>query len=134
VSLTVTDAVLARLTAILPGDVTVYDGQVPGVPTARYVCVYGDPGQRTPDAIDGVSRMQTHSVQVTSVAVNLLQCEWVATQVRDGLTDWIPAVDNTAPGMFRHSLSRRPAPDESVADRHLMFAVDQFSIYLNRTN
>lgn len=133
-SLDVTNAVLERLTAALPSDVTVYDGTVPGLPTARYVCVYGGIGTRTPDSIDGVSRMQTFDIQVTSVAVNGPQCRWIAEHVRDAITDFIPLVDGMVASMFRHSVSRRPVPDESVADRHLMFAVDTFSIYLNRIN
>lgn len=128
-----TTAVLARLTASLPGDVAIYDGSVPGIPAARYVCVYGAIGMRSPDAIDGVSRAQAFDVQVTSVAVNGAQCRWLAEHVRDAITDWIPTVDGMVTPMFRHEVSRRPTADESVADRHLMFAVDQFSISATRT-
>jgi hypothetical protein len=111
----------------------VYDGIVPGVPTARYVCVYGATGTRTADAIDGASRSVQYDLQIQSVAVNGAQCRWLATQVRDALTDWVPAVDGQVSWGFQHQLSRRPVADESVADRHLMYAVDQFVLIATRT-
>lgn len=149
--MTVTDAVVAQLVASLPAntgsldvgwtatDIGVFDVAVPGIPPPRYVVVYCDSGARSAAAVDGSSRDQTYSIQVTSVASlpNSTssagpQCRWLAEKVRDALTDWRPAVAGLLLGPVRHVSERRPAIDESIIDRPLVFAVDQFAVQADR--
>lgn len=133
------DAVLERLTGALPDDIGVFDSTVPGIPPARYVVLYCDTGRLTADCADGVSRELDFRLQVTSVAVlndSVLQAapmaRWIAELVRTSLTDWRPAVDGLVIGPLVHLNSRQPTPDETVADRHLVFAIDQFSTIADR--
>lgn len=125
-------AVVARLVSVLPGDVTVYDGKVDSDPPPRYVAVWGDIGTIRALAIDGVSRDASYSIQVTSVVtapMDAADCRWLARQVRNAIADWRPVADDlSVPGQFAHDISRRPVDDESIPDRHVMFAVDLFSL------
>jgi hypothetical protein len=148
----VADAVVARLVAVFPvasgsvdgggwvaGDIGVFDVAVPGVPPSRYVVVYCDTGARSASAVDGASRDQTYSIQVTSAASlpnatssAAPQCRWLAEQVRDALTDWSPQVPGLQLGPLVHRTSRQPVVDESIVDRPLVFAVDQFTVHADR--
>jgi hypothetical protein len=147
------DAVVAQLVAAFPvnvgslatgwtaTDIGVFDVAVPGIPPPRYVVVYCDTGARTSSAVDGASRDQAYSIQVTSAAslpdvtsTAAPQCRWLAEKVRDALTDWQPQVDGLLLGPIIHRVSRQPAIDESLIDRPLVFAVDQFAVTADRTS
>lgn len=127
-----TGAVLERLRAVLPAGVTVYDLSVGASPPQRYVVVDGDVGRRGTQAIDGVPLDRSFTVQVMSVVVRpyvASDCRWLAGRVAAALAGWRPTADDlAAAGLFEHVVSRRPVDDESVPDRHVTFAVDQFSV------
>jgi hypothetical protein len=140
---TFADAVLARLVEVLPSSVGVYDTQVPGIPQAdsdgvgRYVVLYPISGQRSVSGAAGASNDLSVTVQATSVAwfANASdspapECRWVAEQVRDALTDWVPPIDGFGPVL--HTLSRPGASDEKIRDRPAVYAVDQFSVLADR--
>lgn len=131
----VTAAVLDRLRATLPADVTVYDGQVLANPPQRYVVVYGDIGSRVSTSTDGESRDQSYAVQCTCAVIapyGAGDCRFLASKVRDLLTGWKPTTDDVAPGQFEHTVNRRPVADESVPDRHVWESVQQFSLLADR--
>lgn len=131
----VTAAVLEHLRASLPVDVTVYDGQVLANPPQRYVVVYGDIGSRVSTSLDGMSRDQAYSVQCNCVVIAPYiagDCRFLASKVRDLLTDWQPNTDDVVPGQFEHTVNRRPVADESVPDRHVWESVQQFSLLTDR--
>lgn len=128
----VTAAVLERLRAQLPPVVTVYDGTVLANPPGRYVVVYGDIGTVAALAIDGMPVDASYTVQTTAVTVDPYvagDCRWLSRRVRDLLAGWHPVADDTAAaGLFECPVSQRPARDESVPDRHVWFAVNQFAV------
>jgi hypothetical protein len=128
VSADITGAILARLRSTLPADVTVYDLTVGVNPPLRYVVLEGDVGRRSASSVDGESRDRAFTVQTMTVVTRpyvASDCRWLLSAVCDALTDWRP---DDAAGQLVHEVSRRPVDDESVPDRHVTFAVAQFSL------
>jgi hypothetical protein len=135
---TVSDAINQRLRAVLPTDVGVFDVAVPGIPPARYVTVTCDAGSRSALGADGVSSELQYTVHIMSVATeNSVRspaplCRFLVETVQTALTDWRPVVDGLAVGPVEHLHTRAPAPDETLADRHVVFAVDLFRVHAER--
>jgi hypothetical protein len=130
---TLADTILAAVTAAVPGDVRVFDTIVPGVAPARYVMMYIPAGQRSAQAVDGVSDCVSLDFQVTSVAsssdpsYSAAMCRWLAAAVRDALTDLVVTADGVAAGRIVHRGSQGPRPDEATPDKKV-FATDQFTL------
>jgi hypothetical protein len=134
VSADLTAAVLERLTDQFPPGVAVFDTDVPGVAPTRYVVVFGDVGKRSSDAIDGVSRQVEFRVTAMCVSPSTLECRRFAQGAQDALIDWTPSVDGLVCSQVSH-YDRQPAKrDESIAERHISFAVEIFSLYANRVS
>lgn len=123
----------------LPSDVEVYDGEVTGIPPNRYVMLFIGEGLRSSSTVDGSSRDLSGDFQATTVASNpgsagtvAGMTRWLQKRVRDRFTDLKIQVDGLECGPIQHTLSQRPAVDESVADRHVVFAVDEFAVLADR--
>ena len=130
---TAADIILATLRAGVPGGVTIYDSMVPGVPTARYVVLYCPAGWRDSSTITGISEDIHLSCQTTSVASDAnpsyaaAYCRWLASTVRDILTDLVITPDQWSRASIRHEGSQYPQPDEATPDKKV-YATDQFSL------
>lgn len=145
-SATLADAIVDRLTATLPSQVSVYDTIVPGQPPADpqppgagfYCVVHSLDRKRTALAIDGVSRDTSSRVQVTSTAWFELSeaspgqdARALSELVQSALLDWVPDIDGQVSSQVVLYDSHEGS-DESTPDRHVAFAVDIFSTYGTR--
>lgn len=145
--MTVPDAVIARIVAAIPGgvlaatdpdqqfpdtQVPVYDGIVPTTPPTRYVVVYIDIGTRQALAACGASDSATVRWQTTSVAPNGPMARWVADKVAASV-DVRPAAAGWVCGPIQHTYSQRPQRDETVAERPVVYQVDQYELLATRS-
>lgn len=139
----ITDAVLVRLrqwAATQASLITVYDVTIPGSPPAdpvtglgRYLVV-AERASRQSVTVGGASTQQSGEVYVTVAAwlQNSNQsaaqsCRWLVTQVQALLTDWIPQVPGIRCGPLVQVGNPMLTPEESLTDRHLIYASDQFA-------
>jgi hypothetical protein len=53
-------------------------------------------------------------------------------RVRDKLTDLLLDVTGLVCGPIMHQSSQVPVVDEDIADRHVVFAVDEFAVLADR--
>jgi len=133
------EAVIAVLTSALPASITVYDAAVAGHPPASYVVVYIGSGLRKTGSIEGLARDQDFTFQITSAASwpdattsAAPECRALAEAVRDTLINWVATVPGMVFGPVVHVNSRLPIVDEQISDRHLVYAVDEFSVLADR--
>lgn len=145
--MTVPDAVLARIVAAIPGgvlattdtdqvfppdQVPVFDGIIPQTPPARYVVVYIDIGTREALSACGVHDSAYVRWQTTSVAPDGAMARWVAEKVCDSV-DTRPVAPGWSCGPIQHTYSLRPQRDETVAERPVIYQVDQYEVLATRT-
>ncbi len=145
--MSVPDAVIARIVAAIPGgvlaatdpdqvfpatQVPVYDGIIPTAPPTRYVVVYIDVGTRDALAACGTSDSATVRWQTTSVAPNGPMVRWVAEKVL-GSVDTRPVAAGWSCGPIQHTFSQRPQRDETVAERPVVYQVDQYELLATRS-
>lgn len=131
-----------------PSLISVYYVQIPGLPPAdetegvgRYVVIYPITNTWTVGGQLGESRDIATTVQVTSVAwfsdgrptSPAKVTEWLQEQVKAQLVDWLPTIDGMTPGPIGHTRGGDLQPDETVPDRHEVYAADQFSLLADRT-
>jgi hypothetical protein len=128
---TVPDAVIELVgSAVL--DVAVFDGIVPNTPPDRYVVVYADNGTLAALAACGESDSAMYRWQVTAVAPDRQMSAWLADKVR-ATVNTRPAVDGWECGPVEHTYSMFPQRDETVQERPVVYAVDQYSLLATRT-
>lgn len=145
--MTVPDAVLAQIVAAIPGgvlattdtdqvfppeQVPVFDGLIPAVPPSRYVVVYIDIGTRQALAACGSSDSAYVRWQTTSVAADGQMARWVADKVCDSV-DTRPVATGWSCGPIQHVYSQRPQRDETVAERPVVYQVDQYEVLATRS-
>lgn len=127
------DLVLAALRDAVPSAVKVYDSIIPGVPSERYVVAYIPAGWRTASSVDAASDHVYLEFQTTTVAsdnnpaYSAAYCRWLATAVRDALTDLEITADGWGRARIKHEGSQSPRPDETTSDKKV-YATDQFSL------
>jgi len=145
----IADAVVARLTtwaAARPGLISVYDTTIPGQPPAdpsglgMYVVVYERTTLRS-TAVDSLHRDASGEVTVISAAWNVnasssaaQPCRWLVTQVQSQLVDWVPTVTGLRCGPLVQVGNPQPMPEETLTDRHLIYASDQFHYEADKTS
>lgn len=140
--MSVANAVLERLRVWAASEsslVSVFDTTIPGIPPAdpasglgRYLIV----SERTTVralGIDAVSSSAGGQIYVTAAAWYVDRpdsaapaCRYLVDQVQRQLVDWTPEVAGLVCAPFRQIGNPTPSPDESLTDRHLIFAADQF--------
>lgn len=127
---TLTDQVLARVAAALPG-VTVYDAMVPPTPADRYVIVRSNTGLLTggamcltPDEAD----FRYWVTYVSSTADARWQIEWMVGKVRPALQGALLAEAGWVTSPVRQVDSQPMSRDEQVVARPTLYAVDQFQL------
>lgn len=141
------DAVIAEIVAAIPGgvlastdvdqafteeQVPVFDGIVPKTPPGRYVVVYISPGTLEAVAACGQNDSVYVRWQNTAVAPDGGQLRWLAEKSRDGSVDQRPAADGWSCGPIQHVYSQYPQRDETVAERPVVFLVDQYELLATR--
>jgi hypothetical protein len=117
-----TAAVLARLQATLPAEVTVYDGTIPpGTPPQTYVVLYPGAPTRARSSMSVDAPDLTTRPQVTCVGVTREQAEAIADAVASTLIGWRPTITGrscdpifaeTAQPATRDDAHREPATDQ----------------------
>lgn len=121
-------------TAATADQIVVYDAIVPNDPVGpRYVVVYADTGARSSESICGTSDELGVTALVHSVVFGEglplgAMCRWLASKVRDALTDWKPEADDGTLSLMRHDLSITPRRDEQITARPTVYAVDRFTV------
>lgn len=144
--MTMPDTIIGMHVAALPGAVRwddsdgnpaanvlcVFDGIVPPVPPSRYVVVYADDGTREAGAVCAESTGAAFRWQTTCVAPDRQMAAWLASTIRDALTDARPTSDDWLPGQIEHTFSQLPRRDEQVMDRPVVYAVDTYSLQAER--
>jgi len=119
--------------------VTVYDGQVPEQPAARYVVLYCDTGTREALSACGANDSATFRFQTTSVGStpDLANspapiARSLSRAVQNALIDVPLTDDQWKTGPTQHTYAQLPLRDEAVMDRAAVYIVDQFSALATR--
>lgn len=144
--MSVPDAVLAEIVAAIPGGVLaptdtdqqftagqipVFDGIIPKTPPDRYVIVYIDNGTRHALAACGQSDSAYVRWQTTAVAPDGGQVRWLGDKVL-GSVDVTPTATGWVCGQIQHVYGQRPQRDETVAERPVVYLIDQFEVLATR--
>lgn len=140
-SATLVDALVTQL-GNLPRPAAVFRTQTEvDAPPPRYVVLSCDSGLRVSEAISGVSARKNHNIRVMAVAylTNAVTsaeavCALLADDVGATLTDFTPQVDGYRYSGLVNVNVREPVVDESIADRHTVYAIAEFTTYGNRTS
>lgn len=116
--------VKARLEA---GPLTVFDTSA-ATSTYPYVVLYADGGVRQSDREADVRVQRTLTLQTTTVGQSVAQCRAALARVNDSLEDWVPVLAGRVFGKVEHTGSRPIKADESLPDRVLFYATDQWRV------
>ncbi len=144
--MSVPDAVLAEIVAAITGGVLaptdadqvfpenqipVFDGIIPKTPPSRYVIVYIDIG--TLEAVAACNQSDSAYIrwQTTTVADDGGQARWLAEKVRSAV-DVTPTATGWVCGQIKHVYSQRPQRDETVAERPVVYLIDQYEVLATR--
>lgn len=138
--MSVPDAILALIRAAVP-TVTVFDSTVPDqdetqpVPE-RYAVFWPDEGssnfEPTNQRVAAQTTGRRFTWQVSSVAPDRQMAAWIATRIREAITDARPAVDGWDCGYIRHQFSVMPERDEQVLARRSVMIPDRYELLAER--
>lgn len=144
--MSVPDDVLDRIVASIPGGVLaptdtdqvfatdqipVFDAIIPKTPPARYVIVYIDNGTRHALAACGQSDSAYVRWQTTTVAPDGGQVRWLGEKVLE-IVDSTPTATGWVCGQIQHIYGQRPQRDETVAERPVVYLIDQYEVLATR--
>ena len=121
------DAILARLKSGPAGTLNVYDSR-PDSTTYPYVVVYAGAGIRDSDREGDVRVRRTFEWQTTTVGSSPAQCRAALARVADALEDWVPTIAGRDCSKVEHPVSRPMFKDDTLPDRVVYTAVDQWSV------
>lgn len=124
------DAILARLRNG-PGGVLNAHDSAPDNPTYPYTIVYAGAGIRDSDREADVRVRRTFDFQTTTVGASVAQCRAALARVVDALEDWTPTVEGRSCSKVEHPVSRPMFKDDTLPDRVVYTAVDQWSTVSN---
>jgi hypothetical protein len=126
VSAAVVAAIVARIAGTGSQALAVYDAK-PTSPTYPYVVVYADGGVKSSDreADERISHAQ--GWQTTTVGVSAAQCRAALDRVNARLENWRPTVTGYTCSKVEHESAQALRPDESLPDRVVFYATDQWS-------
>jgi hypothetical protein len=141
-------AALPRLTAWAASQasvISIYDTTIPGIPPAdpvtglgRYVVVAERTKLRS-SGVDSVSRDASGELLLTMAVWSDVSgdsmaaaCRWLVEGVQSQLVDWTPSVPGLNCGQLQQVGNPQPSPEETLTDRHLMYATDQYSYLADR--
>jgi hypothetical protein len=121
----------AGVAALLPSDMTVYKGDVPGTPTYPYVVLWGDGGTAGTEALSDDPTTLTLKVYATVAGMTFDSAAIVLQRVRTALNRARP----TVPNRVTHRMVQTPQmpiqADLSVTVPgigHPFYAVDQYDL------
>ena len=124
------DAILSRLRNGPGGTLNVYDS-APTNPATPYVIVYAGAGIRDSDREADVRVRRTIDFNTITVGSSPAQCRAALSRVMDALEDWTPIVEGRACSKVEHPVSRPMFKDDSLPDRVVYTAPDQWSTVSN---
>jgi hypothetical protein len=121
----------AGVAALLPSDMTVYKGDVPGTPTYPYVVLWGDGGTAGTEALSDDPTTLTLKVYATVAGMTFDSAAIILQRVRTALNRARP----TVPNRVTHRMVQTPQmpiqADLSVTIPgvgHPFYAVDQYDL------
>jgi hypothetical protein len=121
----------AGVAALLPSDMTVYKGDVPGTPTYPYVVLWGDGGTADTEALSDDPTTFTLKVYATVAGLSFDSAAIILQRVRTALNRARP----TVPNRVTHRMVQTPQmpiqADLSVTIPgigHPFYAVDQYDL------
>ena len=121
-------AVLARIAGGGPSTgVRAHDGD-PDVPTYPYCVVYADASVGVVERESDSLSVRVLSWQTTVVGVSAAQCRAAVDRVVAALEGWRPSSSEPSCGRVQHASSQPVRPDETVSDRTLFIATDQWRV------
>lgn len=139
------DVIADLVTAALPGadkyqpgsavdddDLLVFDRIILPKPPQRYVRVNADNGTRAALAVCSRSDSVTLRWQVDCWAPDGPMASWMAVSILDNLLDTRPVIDGWACGQIVHTYSQSPGPEETVMERPVVRALDQYKLLASR--
>lgn len=125
-------AIVARLASGPAGTLNAYDS-LPSAPIYPYVIVYADGGVKSSDREADLRVRKTLTWQTTVVGVSAAQCRAALDRATAALEDWRPAVTGWTASKVEHESSQPLRPDESLPDRVVFYATDQWSSVFDPT-
>lgn len=119
-------AVVARIAGSGAQALAVYDSR-PTNPTYPYVVVYADGGVKSSDREVDERISHAQGWQTTVVGISAAQCRAALDRVHARLENHRPVVTGWTCSKVEHETSQPVRPDESLPDRVVFFATDQWS-------
>lgn len=125
-------AVVARIAGTGPQALAVYDSR-PTSAAYPYVVVYADGGVKSSDREADERITHTQGFQTTVVGSSAAQCRAALDRVTARLENWRPTVTGWTCSKVEHETTQPVRPDESLPDRVVMYATDQWSFVADPT-
>ena len=125
-------AVVARIAGSGAQALAVYDSR-PSDPTYPYVIVYADGGVKSSDREADERITHRQGFQTTVVGRSAAQCRAALDRATGRLENWRPTVTGWTCNKVDHSDSQPIQADESLPDRTLFYATDQWSFVADPT-
>lgn len=119
-------AVVARIAGSGATALNVHDSR-PSSPTYPYVVVYAGAGLGSSDREADERIRRTVEWQTTVVGVSASQCRAALDRAASRLENWTPVVSGWTGSKVEHETSQPIRPDESLPDRTVYYATDQWS-------
>jgi hypothetical protein len=121
-------AILARIKAGKSGlGVTAYDAH-PDAPTYPYCVVFLGAGVGRSERESGVLSVRDVAWDTVTVGISAGQCRAAVDRVVAALEGWRPIPDDPSCPRVQHPTSQPVRPDETVSDRTLFIATDQWRV------
>ena len=125
-------AVIARLKGDASAPLNVYDSR-PTSPSYPYVIVYADGGVKSSDREADERVTHTQGWQTTTVGASAAQARAALDRVTSRLENWRPTVTGWTCSKVEHESTQPVRPDESLPDRVVFYATDQWSTVADPT-
>ena len=119
-------AIVARIAGSGAQALAVYDSR-PTNPTYPYVIVYAGAGVATSDREADERVRADVEWQTTVVGVSAAQCRAALDRASGRLKNWTPTVAGFTCSKVEHESAQPILPDESLPDRVVFYATDQWS-------
>lgn len=123
---------MAMIAGSGPQALAVYDSS-PASPTYPYVIVYADGGVKSSDREADERIRHTQTAQTTVVGQSAAQCRAALDRVTARLENKRPVIAGWSCSKVDHPTSQPIQADESLPDRVVFFATDQWSFVADPT-
>lgn len=126
------EAILARGRGTGPTALAGYDSR-PTAPTYPYFIVYADGGVKSSDREADERIRHTQGWQTTVVGQSAAQCRAALDRLHARYENWTPTLTGWTFSKVEHEDSQPIRPDESLPDRVVFYATDQWSTVADPT-